>query len=350
MTKQVKHSVKDFHNTLYGVTNWMKSFRGSITFLIAAFFILFPFLNDSIVFLGPLMQIMIFSIYAASWDFLAGFTGQGSFGHVIFLGVSIYAYSILVTWYSLPWWISLILGALIVAILAFLLGLPLQRMSGPYFALGTLGLGVIFQLLWMLPQMEFISGGTMGINVTPISQDIKTVYFVTMFFMVVSLIIMIAIGKSNMGTVLKAIRDDETGAKASGINVVKYKMIALIISAFFAGIAGGLWAQKNSGASMASFNFLYSFVPIIMVMMGGLTTISGALLGAFIWVIYQVIIDSVLRLPAVLANPALNQFLVASPGLIFAVIIIIILRFSPNGLMNPALDKLKKVWDLLAGK
>jgi branched-chain amino acid transport system permease protein len=338
------------HPVLNEALNWMKSFNGGVRFLIAAIFIIFPFLTHNISIIGPIILIMIFTIFAASWDFLAGFTGQGSFGHVAFLGVGAYAYSLLIVTYSLPWWIALILGALIVVLLAFLLGIPLQRMSGPYFALGTLGIGLVFDLLWALPQMTKISGGLWGIRVSMISQNYVIDYFIIMALMLVSLVVMIAIGKSKMGTILKSIRDDETGAKASGINVLKYKIIALMISGFFAGIAGGLYAQANGGAFSSDFDFTLSFYPIIMVMLGGLGTISGAMVGAFIWVIYDEIILSLTQIPAVFTNVFLHQFLGGSPLLLFAIIIMLILRFAPNGIMNPLLDNIKKAWNLIAGR
>ncbi len=293
---------------------------------------------------------MLYALFAASWDFLAGIAGQVSFGHSLFWGVSIFAYAHMVMTYALPWWIAVFLGAIIVAILAALLGLPLQRMAGPYFALGTLGLGIIFKLIWDLEEWDFIAGDTGGILLTSITEDPRIMYFIILAFLVVSIVVMISIGKSKMGTILKAIRDDETGAKGSGINVLKYKLIALMISAFFAGIAGGLYSQFIGVATTAEFDLTYTFLPIILVTIGGLTTISGAILGAFVYQIYDLIIAYVVELRVIIENPALHQFLVMSPTLLFGILILLIIRFAPNGTMNPMLDKLKKVWDLISGK
>jgi branched-chain amino acid transport system permease protein len=231
-------------------------------------------------------------------------------------------------------------------------------MAGPYFTLGTLAVGVVFLLVWLLPVLEEPipligfpgSGGLQGLAVDPISNNQLLVYFIVLGFTVLSLAVMILIGKSKMGTIFKAIRDDDMGAKASGINIVKYKMIALMISAFFAGIAGALLAQKSGGASTSTFSATYSFLPIILVMMGGLTTISGSALGAFIYVVYDNIVPYIKTIPVIAANQVALDFVVASPTLIFAVILMLVIRFAPDGLLNPMFNKLQKAWDLMAGK
>ena len=366
---------KGLNQSKRSLTNWVKSFRGSVTLLIAAVFIIIPLVTDadtSKVILSPLLLIMVYIIFAASWDFLTGYTGQASFGHAIFMGVSMVAYSALIRDQEMNWLLALLIAALLATAIAFLIGIPLQRMSGPYFAVGTLTLGVVFYLIWLLPELDNRgtwtlfpdllypgsgiywpgSGGVSGIKVqAPISGNIEIVYYITMAFVVVSLVAMILLGRSKMGTIFKAIRDDEMGAKASGINIFKYKMIALMISAFFAGVAGALFVSKGTigGASTSTFSVADSFIPIIIVMLGGLTTISGSMLGAFIFVMYGEIIRFIL--PGVtMANPIMGSFLAASPNLIFAVIIMLILGFAPDGLMNPALNKLQKTWDLIAGK
>ncbi len=274
---------------------------------------------------------MILAIFAASWDLLAGFAGQISFGHAAFFGISGYFTAAFVKFFGFHWVLAMIIGAGYAVIFSLLIGIPCLRLKGPYLALGTLAFSLI---LWNLFLTGTWLGGTEGISGLPSTGDIFLVFYVVAAFMVASLVIMRAIVDSRLGTILKAIRDDETCADASGINTTVYKLIAFMISGFFAGVSGALFVLDTTAVNPAVFQTLYSFYAIIMAAIGGIATIYGSIVGAFLFTL-------------------LSEFLrplAAAALLIFATLLILIVRFAEEGVMNPFLERVQDLWDIIRGK
>jgi branched-chain amino acid transport system permease protein len=306
---------------------WARTFRGSITLFSLAGLLLIPITGNQYL-TTVLVTAMIYSIFAASWDFLAGFAGQISFGHAAFFGISAYFTAAFVEFARVHWTLSLFIGAGYAVIFSLLIGIPCLRLKGPYLALGTLAFALI---LWNLFLTGTWLGGTEGISGLPSLGNIFLVFYIVAVFMIASLIIMRAIVDSRLGTILKAIRDDETCADASGINTTTYKLIAFMISGFFAGIAGGLFALHLTAVNPAVFQTLYSFYAIIMAAIGGMVTIYGSVIGAFLFTV-------------------LSEFLrplAAASLLIFATILILIVRFWEEGVMNPVLEGVQDAWDII---
>lgn len=314
---------------------WFKTFRAKTAILSLLILCIIPILVTNPYYLGIFITPMIFTIFAGSWDFLAGYSGQVSFGHSVFFGIAGYVTSYFLRYLNFDWVISLLIGAIAAVGVGVLIGVPSLRVKGPYLALVTMVSTLILFNLFMLHQLSPYLGGTEGISrIRPLSEDPLEVYFITLIIMVISVVILILLGKSDFGTVLKSIRDDDRGAKASGINVSLYKVIAFMISAFFAGIAGGLFAMQFRGVSPGIFLPLYSFYAIVMAALGGIGTIVGAGLGSFIfWLLYELLRDFA----------GMSVF-------ILSIILIIIIRFAEEGLLKPALEHLKDLWDLLIGR
>lgn len=333
--KATKHYIKEIFTSLHRFKPWAGSFRGSLTLVCLLGIILFPLFSQNEYYLGIFISVMIFSIFAASWDFLAGFAGQVSFGHAMFLGMSAYVTSFYIRFLNYPWWSSLFIGSIVAVILGLIIGIPCLKLKGPYLALGTLSFSLILFNLFMMGSLSDILGGTEGISrVPPLSYNSAEVFYITLIILVVSFVLMISIGNSKIGTIFKSIRDDEIGADASGINTTKYKILAFMISGFFAGIAGALFAMHNRGVNPGVYSTLYSFYAIIMAALGGIATISGSILGAF----FFIFVNELLRPIAEIAV------------LSFAVILIVIIRFAENGIMNPLLEHLKEFYDFLIGR
>ena len=315
--------------------SWIRTFKGSITVVCLLLLIVIPFFTSSPYILGIFVTAMIFTIFAASWDFLAGFVGQVSFGHSIFLGVSAYFTAIFIRIFGFPWWLSMIIGFSASVGFSLFIGIICLRLKGPYLALGTLVFSIIIYDVLMMGSLSNIFFGTEGISGLPaISPDPSIIYLFVLIITVISLEILIFTGKSNFGTILKSIRDDETGAIACGINISKYKVYAFMISSLFAGVAGGLFALNLRAVNPAVFGSIYSFYAIIMASLGGLATISGSALGAF----FFIFLGEILR--------PTGDFSI----LIFAVILIIIVRFAEHGILKPVLERLKDLFDLLVGR
>lgn len=334
MTKQIErisNEIKEFPKYL---KDWAKTFKGGITVLCLIGLFLMPLVTTSPYFLGIFILAMIYSIYAASWDFLAGFVGKVSFGQAIFFGLSGYITAASLKFIHYPWWGALIFGSLFAALVGLIIGLITLRLKGPYLALGTMVIAIILQKLFALYELKPLLWGDEGISgIPPLSTNAIEVYYVILIFMIISFIVMIKLTKINIGIIFRSIRDDETGSDASGINTVKYKIIAFMISSIFAGIAGGLFVMINRAVNPLIFQSLYSFYPIVMAALGGIATISGAALGAFIFVFLGEIVRDL-----------------ADPLFIFSIVLILIVRFASEGILKSALERLKEFWDVLIGR
>jgi branched-chain amino acid transport system permease protein len=235
-----------------------------------------------------------------------------------------------------------------------IIGVPALRLKGPYLALGTLSMSLILYQIFLMGSLgimwEAAFGtelfGTDGLRqVPPISTNVDIQFYAILIIMCLSLFFLTHLVKSNLGTIFRAIRDDETGTSASGINTTKYKILAFMISGFFAGIAGGLYALRFSGVNPGVFQPLYSFYAIIIVAIGGIASLSGAALGAFIFVFLGEILRLLGDIPQL---EALGGF--AEPIFIFSVIIILIIRFAEHGLLGTLLEKLQSLWDIVLGR
>ncbi|MHA1456373.1 MAG: branched-chain amino acid ABC transporter permease [Promethearchaeota archaeon] len=334
MTKQIErisNEIKEFPKYL---KDWIKSFKGGLTVFCLIGLFLMPLVTASPYFLGIFILAMIYSIFAASWDFLAGFVGKVSFGQAIFFGLSGYITAAFLKFINYPWWGALIVGVLFAALVGLLIGFLTLRLKGPYLALGTMVIGIILQKLFSLYELKPILWGDEGISgIQPLSKNAVEVYYVILITMVISIILLIKITKMNIGTIFISIRDDETGSEASGINTVKYKIIAFMISSIFAGIAGGLFVMVNRAINPLVFQPLYSFYALVMAAIGGIATISGSVLGAFIFVFLGEIVRDL-----------------ADPLFIFSILLILIIRFASEGILKSALERLKDFWDLIIGR
>ncbi|UCC18715.1 MAG: branched-chain amino acid ABC transporter permease [Promethearchaeota archaeon] len=338
LPKTFKHSIKSIPSAVEGFKNRLTTFSGGLTLFCLIILLTVPLFTTNDYYLGIFIMAFIYSIYAASWDFMTGYTGLVSFGHAIFLGLAGYGTSAALRFGGYNWFVALLFGSFLSVVIGVLIAIPSLRLKGPYLALTMLSISMIFWYLLMMGELSEIWPifGSEGISrVYPLSPNPVIEYLVIFILMILSLGIMKALGNSKFGKVLNSIRDDEKGAEASGINISKYKILSFTISAFFAGIAGGLFAMHNYGVDPGRFQPLFSFYPIIMVAIGGLATISGGALGAFIFMFL---------------NEILLEFAEAAPLFVFSIILILIIRFAERGIMRPAIERLRLLWDVLIGR
>jgi len=336
--------------------DWVHTFRGKLTVILLILMFLLPFGNQSPYVLGIFITFMIYTIFAASWDFLAGIVGQISFGHAMFLGVSGYVTAYFIKYFSLPWWISLLSGSVIAVLFGLIIGIPALRLKGPYLALGTLAMSLIMYQLFLMGNMAIWWEGLFGTQlfgaegvsgISKLSPDPLIEYLITFLIMCLSLFVLTHLAKSNLGTIFKAIRDDETGTSASGINTTKYKILAFMISGFFAGVGGALFVMHFRGVNPGIYQPLYSFYAIIIVGLGGLTTLSGSALGAFVFVFINEILRFLKDIPFIEHSP-IGPLM--EPLFIFSIFLILIIRFAEHGLLQPALERFKELWDIVLGR
>ncbi|MFX1587833.1 MAG: branched-chain amino acid ABC transporter permease, partial [Promethearchaeota archaeon] len=172
-------------------------------------------------------------------------------------------------------------------------------------------------------------------------------YIIIFIFMVLTFVIIIQISKSKFGTILKSIRDDEVGSDASGINTTKYKVYAFMLSSLFAGLAGAFYAMYIRAVNpTGNFGLTISFFAILMASLGGIATISGSALGAFFFIFleYALIEIGVVNIGPIVIDFDLYKFA------IFAIILIVIIRFAEHGILRPLLEHLRDLWDVLLGR
>ena len=298
----------------------------TIVLLFCLTLLLLPLITAHPYYLGILFLASIFAIFAASWDLLAGFTGQMNFGHALFFGVAAYTSALVNLHTSLPHWLTIPLGALAAVLAGLVVGIPCLRLRGPYLALATLAFPLILSgVVFVIPD---ITGGELGVSgIDRLFSSRVIEYYIAVVLMIGLGFVMWKITDSKTGIIFHAIREDEVAARASGINTTRYKLLAFCLSGFFAGIAGGLYVHFMRIAGPSTLELLLSFQVIIWVIFGGVATIYGPIAGAFILVL-------------------LMEFLTIAPEirmLLFAIMVMLVLLFMPEGLITWVRDKTEKI-------
>ncbi len=231
----------------------------------------------------------IYYILTLSLNLVVGYTGLPSMGHAAFYCVGAYTSALLALRLGMPAWIGLPAGAILAGFLGLIIGLPTLRLKGDFLAIATFGLGVIVYQI-ALNWVSFTRGpmglpGIPGYSIFGWEVDALWAYLILVVVLCVfSYLIIRRVVKSPFGRVLRAVRDDETAAKALGKNTVNYKLLAFIIGAFFAGIAGNLYAHYITFIDPSSFTVMESVTILLMVILGGMASLKGSLVGAVVLV------------------------------------------------------------------
>jgi branched-chain amino acid transport system permease protein len=222
---------------------------------------------------------IIFAIYASSWNLLA-YSGQGSLGHAAFLGIGGFASALLAVKSGLPIVVGLLLGSLLSAGIGFLIGLACVRLKAWFLAMVTFGFSVI--IVTIVSQFDAFFGGMIGFPTPSVVPQVVPFYYATLATTLISIGAIFLVIKSKWGLAFKAIHENELEAKMIGINTGKYRLLAFVISTFFAGLAGGLFAESMQFIQVSIFEPYYSFLPLIMSVIGGLGTMEGPMIGSVI--------------------------------------------------------------------
>jgi len=236
------------------------------------------FLSEYVV--GEVLTTMIiFALYASSWNLLA-YSGQGSLGHAAFLGIGGFASALLAIKLSVPPLFGLFLGSLFSAAIGLLIGLACVRLKAWFLAMVTFGFSVI--IVTLISQFDAIMGGIMGFPTPLLVERGLAFYYMTFALVAASIFVMYLVMKSKMGLAFRAIHENELEAKMIGIDTAKYRLLAFVLSTFFAGLAGGLFAQSIRYIQVSVFDPYYSFLPLMMAVIGGLRTMEGPIIGSVI--------------------------------------------------------------------
>ena len=260
--------------------------------LVLAGLILLPQLVQDRYFMHVVVMSGIFIIMTLSWNLLAGYTGQLNLGHAAFFGIGAYTSALGAMQLGISPWIGLFTGGAVAAFFGLMLGIPALRLSGPYLAITTIGFAEILRLVAV--NWVDLTRGSLGLSGVPLLTPIqlgawrfkfyfeKDYYYVVLAAVLLTIFCMRRLIRSEFGVSLQALRDDETGARSIGINTASYKLAVFTISAFFAGLAGALFAHFVRLVSPETMALHTTFDTLTMVMVGGLGTIAGPILGAVV--------------------------------------------------------------------
>jgi branched-chain amino acid transport system permease protein len=305
--------------------------------LLAVIFFVFLFIvplirNDEYI-LTVLSFASIYAIFAVSWDMLSGYSGQVNFGHALCFGSGAYISAILYTHLGWPPAATIPLATVGATLIGVVTCFPALRLRPPYLSLLTMAFPVILErVIRELPRD--IAGGGYGIPHLPtLTRSMTSGYYIVLVVMLASVLIMWKLTDAGSryvrtGLIFHAIREDEIATRATGINTIRYKILAFAIGGFFAGIAGALYAHVAGVASPDFFSLTMSFQAIIWAVFGGIVSIYGPVVG--VYTLYPLV--------ELLRGTVLSNY----RYLILPVIVIVILLFMPEGVAVWIRDKIER--------
>ncbi len=248
----------------------------------------YPHVFDQPYQLHILVMIFIYALMAQGWNLLAGYCGQISLGQAVFFGIGAYSSAFFYAHYQVSPWVGMLIGVCISVVVAIGIGLPTFRLRGHYFAIATLVIGEICQTLVL--SWELVGGAT-GVWI-PIDRETPWLswqfhdsklpnYYIGLTFLFLACLVVAWLERSKLGLYFRAIRDEPDAARSLGINLTRYKLTAIVISATFTSIAGTQFAQYVLVIDPETvFPLLLSILVVLMTMLGGLGTLWGPIIGA----------------------------------------------------------------------
>ncbi len=285
---------------------------------------------DNDYYLSLLNFIGIHTLLVVGLNLLMGYAGQISLGHAAFYGLGAYTSGILTTTYGVNPWLALLLGLAVGSLTAFVIGIPALKLRGYYLAMATLGFGIIVYIV--LNEAQSWTGGPSGLSGIPsfslagLALDTPRRLFALIWLMVGLILALSAnLVDSRLGRALRALHDSENAAASLGVNTGRLKLIIFVWSALYAALAGSLYAHTLNFIAPGSFGFMFSIKLVTMVVVGGMASIWGSLLGAAVLTI-------------------LPELLVVFHDLevvIFGAILMVVMIFMPRGLVRGILD----IWE-----
>ena len=265
--------------------------------------------------LSLLVTLFIYIILAQSWNLVAGYAGQFNLGLAAYFGTGVLSCSLLYS-VGVPPYAAMLAGGVVAVILACVIGFPTLRLKGIYFAIGTLALAEALRITVanFFPASVFVPP-TYWEN-----YSIIKMHYICLALVIITIAIVYTMVNSQVGLALKAIRDDEEAAKATGVNPAKYKILVFIISSFLAGLAGGVFSHYR-GLITPVFQFLpdWTFGPLVATCIGGLGTITGPILGSIIFVVLQEVF---------------SQTIGKAHFIVTGIFFILVVLFLPKGLVQ----------------
>jgi len=288
----------------------------------------------------------IYTIVSISMNLVNGFTGLFSLGQAGFMAIGAYAVAIftvpiesraaifyivpqnpVIAQIELPFFVALILGGLLAALAAVLIGMPVLRLKSDYLAIATLGFSEIIRIIFT--NTKTITNGALGIKSIPPMPTMWVFFGVA----IISIILIMLLINSSYGRAFKAIREDDIAAEAMGINLFKHKILSFAIGAFFAGIGGGLFASLLGTVDPKQFYFVITYNFLLIMVLGGMGSITGTVIASFVVTVGL----EVLRFfdePLTLFGVNIPIFRAGFRMVIFSILLMILVLFFRNGLLG----------------
>jgi branched-chain amino acid transport system permease protein len=282
----------------------------------------FPIVRPPLFFLTLFFSMFMYVGLAESWNLMGGYTGYISLGHVTFFSVGAYTTAVMMNRLGMSPFVTAIMGGVLAAILAAVVGYPVLRLKGAYFTISSLLMAVVTQLIFM--NWDYVGSSTgLWYKLMPVSIEANRVIFyeVMLLLAAATTIVVFWVEKSKFGAGLIAIREDEDVAKTMGINTPRLKIKAFVLGAFLAGVVGGIYGYYMSYVHPEStFNINMSLLILLMAFFGGCRTWAGPLIGA-----------AFLSL--------INQFIVTFIGaeisrILYGLLLVVIIIYMPNGVIQ----------------
>ena len=301
-----------------------KYLKWGIMAAVAVILVLLPKIGMSSYITRVATMISVYAMLALSLNLITGYTGLVSIGHAGFCAVGGYTSAILSGTFEINFFFAVLCGAVVAGLFGLLLGLPTLRLSGTYLTIATLGFGEIIRMLAL--NWRSLTNGPLGISKIqrPVIFGYELtnmnggLYYLILVLLLITTLIIYAIVRSKMGRALMAIRDDELVARLMGIKITKYKIMAFVISAALAGVAGSFYAHMTRYIDPNTFSFDTSIIIISIVILGGMGTISGMFVGAALLISF----------------PEVLRFVQEYRFVIYGLILVLMIRYRPQGILG----------------
>ena len=305
------------------IMQFYAKYEAVIALVFLAVVIAIPVIVDKRYVTNILIDCMRYSVLALSLNLLAGYMGMTSLGHAAFYGIGAYTAAILATRLGTPFLVNFLAAFLVAGAFGFLVGLPTLRIKGRYLPIITMGFCEIIRLVEL--NWRSLTNGAMGIKSIPKFtlfgmklSGILQRYFIVLILAILTVFIVSSIVNSRTGRAIMTIRDDETAAGFMGINVFRYKVLIFTISAALAGVAGAFYSHNAGYIDSTLFTFDESIVILCMIILGGMGSIPGSIIGAIIFSL----------LPELLRDAAEYR------QIIYGFIIVIMVMVRPKGILG----------------
>ena len=303
--------------------------------------VIFPFVTGMYQ-TSIMITALLYVVLALGLNIMVGLSGLLVLGYIVFYGVGAYTYALLNYHFGLNFWLALPLGGIFAMIIGVLIAIPVLRLQGDYLAIVTLAFGEIFRIV--MENWNALSFGPSGIANIPrptifgldfgLKQSTTLTYFIILVFVVITVFVIRRLEDSRIGRSLVAMREDEIASEAMGIDMWKTKLAAFALSTFWAGVAGVIFAGKTTFINPASFTMWESILVLCMVVLGGMGSIPGVIIGALV----------ITLLPEYLR--AFSEYRM----LLFGAVLVFVMVFKPDGMVPAIRQKYEFVKDAVKNK